>query len=280
MDPVADRARAEPAAPLRGLVQRYVGYRYEGLTPGRHIGLPSPWLTLIISLGAPTRLAVMPDPAQRSAEFTSLIGGLHTRPAVIAHSGDLFGVQVDLTPAGARSVLGIPAGSLGPLIVRLADVLGSDAEELVEGMATASSWPARFEMLDTVLDRRAGQIAQADAPLARAWNLIMETGGTIRVSQVASEVGWSRRQLSERFVREYGLTVKDAARVIRFHKSRLLIQHRAELTIAAAAAASGYYDQAHLAREWRMLAGCPPSTWVANEEIPFFQDTDNQEGGD
>ena len=27
----------------------------------------------------------------------------------------------------------------------------------------------------------------------------------------------------------------------------------------------GYFDQAHLAREFRALAGCPPSQWLAEE---------------
>jgi AraC-like DNA-binding protein len=35
--------------------------------------------------------------------------------------------------------------------------------------------------------------------------------------------------------------------------------------LADLAADCGYYDQAHLAREFRDLAGCPPSQWLAEE---------------
>ena len=35
--------------------------------------------------------------------------------------------------------------------------------------------------------------------------------------------------------------------------------------LADLAVAGGYYDQAHLAREFRGLAGCPPSRWLAEE---------------
>lgn len=276
----ADRAVTRPAERLRPLVSRYVGYRYTGLAPGTHRGLPSPYLTLVISLGPPTRVSAVSYPDQPPEDFIALVGGLHTRSAVIHYDGAMYGVQVDLTPAGARSLLGFPAGDLGPLVVRLADLLGSDVDELVERMVAAPDWPARFDLLNSVLGRRAGQIAPAEAPLTHAWDHIVKAAGDIRVSQVAAEVGWSRRQLGERFTREYGLTVKEACRVLRFHRSRLLIQHQAGITIGAAAAAAGYYDQAHLAREWRELAGCPPSTWLSAEELPFIQDAAEAKGAD
>jgi AraC-like DNA-binding protein len=39
----------------------------------------------------------------------------------------------------------------------------------------------------------------------------------------------------------------------------------AGLSLADLAVECGYYDQAHLAREFRALAGCPPTQWVAEE---------------
>jgi len=43
--------------------------------------------------------------------------------------------------------------------------------------------------------------------------------------------------------------------------------------LADVAALAGYYDQAHFTRDWRDLAGCSPTTWLA-EEFPSVQDTD------
>ena len=50
---VSESVRAAPAAPLRGLVSWYSGYRQEGVAPARHRGLPSPYLTVIITLDDP-----------------------------------------------------------------------------------------------------------------------------------------------------------------------------------------------------------------------------------
>jgi hypothetical protein len=43
---VSESVHAAPAAPLRGLIAWYAGYRQEGVPPAEHRGLPSPYLTL------------------------------------------------------------------------------------------------------------------------------------------------------------------------------------------------------------------------------------------
>jgi AraC-like DNA-binding protein len=269
MSPRFDGAEVRPPAHLAPLVERYVGYRYEGVPAGTHLGLPSRHLTVVISLGPPTRLARMADPAQAPASYAALAGGLHTRPAVIAHDGDLCGVQLMLTPRGARSLLGVPAGELGPQVIELDHLLA--AGELIDRMGEAHGWRARFAVLDEVLTRRLDQIAAPQVELDHAWRRIAACHGAVRVADLAADVGWSRRHLTERFTREYGLTPKEAARVMRFERSRRLLQRHDRPTLASVAAACGYYDQAHLAREWNDLAGCPPSTWLADEELPFLQ---------
>jgi transcriptional regulator GlxA family with amidase domain len=90
----------------------------------------------------------------------------------------------------------------------------------------------------------------------------------VRVSDLAAETGWSGRHLTSRFRAEIGLTPKAAARVIRFSRTRDLLVKRAAgggLRLADLAASCGYFDQAHLAREFNALAGCPPSRWLAEE---------------
>lgn len=277
-DVMGETVAARPGAGLAPLVERYVGYRYAGFAPGTHLGLPSRHLTVVISLGAPTRTVAMPDPRQPPAALTALAGGLHTSPAVIAHDGDLFGVQLALTPPGARALLGLPAGEIAGLVLALDDLLGPDAREVVERMSAATTWRARFAALDDVLRRRAARVpGRSAAPcpeLVHAWRCLTGSDGTARISEVADEVGWSRRHLGARFAAEYGLTPKEAARVLRFERSRKLVQQPGRPSLAAVAVACGYYDQAHLAREWNAIIGRPPSAWLAGEQLPFVQDDD------
>ena len=60
----------------------------------------------------------------------------------------MAGLQLDLTPAGARALLGCPAGALASLDVRLEDVLGPAGTELVERVCSVQGWPQRFAVLE------------------------------------------------------------------------------------------------------------------------------------
>src|SRR6516162_4274833 len=109
---VDEHCRRAPAEPLRRYVAWYTGYRQRGMPPARHRGLPSPFLTLIFTLDEPLTIAAHPDPGQPPGEFGTLLGGMHSTPALIAHDGAQSGIQVALRPLGARALLGLPAGEL------------------------------------------------------------------------------------------------------------------------------------------------------------------------
>jgi AraC-like DNA-binding protein len=266
---VSEYAWAAPAPPLRGLVAWYTGYREEGVPPASHRGLPSPYLTMIITLDDPLVIARHPDPATAPGCYPTLIGGLHTSPALITHDGRQSGVQVGLSPLGARALLGLPAGELANIDVDGTEVLGGTAREWHERLRQAVSWAARFAILDELLLARADPDQQVSREVAAAWRLLVGSGGAIRVAAVAEQVGWSPRYLRRRLLAETGLTPKSAARVARFDRARRLLQRQARAgqppALADLAATCGYYDQAHLAREFRELASCPPSAWLAEE---------------
>lgn len=266
-----ESAVARPGGRLSALVNRYSGYRIVNAAPGVHRGLPSRHLTVIVSLDGTVDLAALPDRRQPSRSFTALAGGLHTAPALIRHDGYQFGIQLELTPLGSRALLGLPAGELAGAVVDLDAVLGSAAGELTERLRAATTWTERLRRLDETLARLVRDRGLPDAALTHAWRRLAASGGAVGISDLAAEIGWSRRHLGERFRREYGVSPKQTARVMRFERSHRLLRRADRPAPADVAARCGYFDQAHLTREWRKLAGCPPTVWLA-EELPSVQD--------
>jgi AraC-like DNA-binding protein len=259
-----EHVRQVPAAPLRAYISWYAGYRQRGVPPALHRGLPSPALTLIFTLNEPLTMAAHPDPGQAPDSFTTLMGGLHTAPALIVHDGAQSGVQIALRPAGARALLGLPAGELANIDVPADAVLGPAAKRIHQRLGTAGTWPERFRVLDHEFS---GLITGTGLPpeVDFAWGLLLRSGGTVPVSELAERTGWSTRHLANRFREEIGLTPKAAARVIRFGRARRRLIVAGPGRLADVAAECGYFDQAHLAREFRALAGCPPTQWLAEE---------------
>lgn len=258
---------AQPCAALLPHVARYIGYRFEGFPPGLHQGLPSRFLAVNISMAAPIRVSSMPAPGQSPSAFQAPVAGLHPGPATIAHDGNQFGVSLDLTPLGARSVLGVPAAALRSTVVSLDDLLQGAAQELWERLTHAEDWATRWKALDDVLTRQLADGGRTAPDLRRAWQRLLETGGRIPIAELARELGWSQRHFGMRFRSELGLAPKVAARVIRFDRSASLLRHSPSRPLWEVALACGYSDQSHMNREWQALAAVSPTTWLS-EALP------------
>jgi AraC-like DNA-binding protein len=271
-----------PGSALRPYVDWGTGYRQSGIESASHRGLPSPWLTLIVTLDDPLVIVRHPDPGQPPSRHDFLLGGLHTAPALVTHEGRQSGIQLGLTPLGARRLLGLPAAELASIDVEAADVMGRLAGEVREQVVAAPGWAARFAVLEEFLTSRATagstpSMKPMKPEVGYAWQRLRQSRGAVSVASLAEETGWSARHLSAQFRAETGLSPKAAARVMRFDRARrrLARWHAAGQDawhaagrrgiLAALAAECGYYDQAHLAREFRDLAGCPPSRWLAEE---------------
>ncbi|WP_246842867.1 helix-turn-helix domain-containing protein [Allokutzneria sp. NRRL B-24872] len=257
-----------PPRALSPFVSAAHGYHVPASASGVHRGLPSRHLTLVLDLHEPLRV----EGLESSVAAHGVVGGLHTRPALIDASRPQEGVQYGLTPLGARTLLGLPAGELFDQVLDLGQLFGRDAALLVERLHSTPAWAERFALLDEALLRRLGdRTAELPPEVAEAWRVIFDGDGRARVDSLAAHVGWSRRHLTERFRLATGFTPKQAARVARFEAARRLLGSPTGPPLAEVAALCGFADQSHLAREWRALAGCSVGRWVL-DELPFVQD--------
>jgi AraC-like DNA-binding protein len=256
---------AVPSA-LAPYVTSLVAYDSDLGAPGVHRGLPTTSLTFVLPLGEPLDVG-WADQRAREKRW-STVSGLHAGPAAIHHDGRQRGIQLGLTTAGARALLGVPAAELAGELLEVGDVAPelaelperlheSDEPDLAAGLAVVA-WALTRALARNGEARPQAEVGRALAGLTRGE----------RVGDVADEVGYSRRRLGTLVKQETGLAPKEYQRVARFEASRSRLGHK---PLAEVAAECGYADQGHLARDWSELAGCSPSTWL-REEFPFLQD--------
>lgn len=255
-DEVKGHVRQAPGW-LRADVVNYAGYGVKRSKPQRTLHLPACTVTLFFGWGDPIRLH---DPYAREREGTaweSMAVGLCSHADISEISGTTYGVQVELTPLGAYRMLGMPLHHLANRATRPEEILGHRwVARLTGRLAQASDWPELCAVLDDTITTRLREGRWPSPVVLEAWNRLRRTHGQMTVSELARITGRSRRRLETLFSEQIGLPPKTLARVLRFQKA---ITQPPDRTVAETASACGYYDQAHLNRDFRALTDLTPT---------------------
>jgi AraC-like DNA-binding protein len=191
----------------------------------------------------------------------AIVSGCYGAPFEIDTRVHAAVVGVHFKPGAAAGFLGIPPGKLADSHVALEELWGHQSIELRERLCAASSPRDRFRILEHALrvwlargrDTRSA-VKQALAELDRP---------RIEVGQVSRELCLSRRRFIEIFTEDVGMTPKRYFKVRRFQRALAMATARSSPHWAELAVECGYFDQAHLCRDWAELTGVSPSQFVA-----------------
>lgn len=251
-----------PDPRLRGDVRGYHGYAEELARPVRRREPPSGDVVLIVNFGAAIRVDHPRGTARSIKAGGGFVAGLHESFALVGSSGAQRGVEVRFTPLGAHRFLGLPMDALANRVVELGDLAGAVAPDLAARLAASPDWATRFAILDAVIAARLGSTPAAPAGVAWAWHQLQLTGGRAEIGALAVELGCSRRHLVAQFREQIGLPPKTVARILRFQGALRLLGRDDRPSWAEIAHRCGYYDQAHLIRDFRRFAGRPPGEFL------------------
>jgi AraC-like DNA-binding protein len=245
-------------------VLAYRGFRDDAPAPTVRREPPSAVVPLVLDLGAGWRVGA-PAAGYRPRHLAGFAAGLHDAYALTEPAGPTTGIQINLSPLGARRLLRVPMYELANDVVPLEDLLGGWVEELRDRLAGAGSWAERFAAADAALGAPLLGGGGVSEGVEWIWRQLESTDGRTSIGTLAWKLGWSRKRLAARFREEVGLTPKAAARVLRFQALVERLRRRAGRPPAWAdlALESGYCDQSHLVREVGRLAGVTPRRLLA-----------------
>jgi len=262
--PPSDFEMVHRAADIRlsGIVLRMSGYREAAAGHFRQVQPASLVAPLIVNFGGPFAIGLGRTP-RTDERVTSFAAGLFAGPVVIDSFGSSNCLQIDFTPLGARRFFHVPMTELTNRMVALDDILGAEGVSFRDNLANESSWARRFDLAECFVARRVDAARDVSPAVGWAYDRLQATGGRIPVLALAREIGWSRKHLVDRCKAEIGLGPKTLARIVRFRRVMTLSQGRKSGGWADIAAANGYADQSHLARDFHELAGATPSTWLS-----------------
>jgi AraC-like DNA-binding protein len=198
------------------------------------------------------------------------VRGADTRPHPVGVFPKRTFVGIRFRPGAAARVLGLGGSELADARVGVSELWGVAEMERIESDLRACVSPAEAaSVLEDVVCARLPDVA--DAVVEGVVSAL--TRARTPVSELATQIGLSERQLRRRCLDALGYGPKMLDRILRFQRFRTLAERRSELGLARLAAVAGYADQAHLTRECRLLAGEPPAALRRRPMTDSFKTT-------
>lgn len=259
------RRAARPAPPLHGPARAFAAEADPDPDPTWNHELPGTGIEVILEFSGGWDLEI----DGRGAVVGSFAAGLVAGPVRSRPRGATRLVQLAVDPLAIPAVLGVPAGELRGAAVALDTVLGRDGDRLlelvdgsIEAAETADAWA--LGRLRAASEPGSAHAATSVPPdVQRAVALLRASGGRLTIEALAVELGCSRRHLARRFNTWLGATPSEYRRLVRFECTTSALRAEPARPLGALALDCGYADHAHMDREFRALAGAPPSVVAA-----------------
>jgi methylphosphotriester-DNA--protein-cysteine methyltransferase len=161
--------------------------------------------------------------------------------------------------AGAYAFFGIPQHELSGQVVALDAFAGRLDRQLASEVD--GDWPVarRCAAVERLLLAHLGRMKAGDELVERAVARLSAAHGLLSLSMIMAETGLSARQVERRFQRAVGLNPKLLCRILRFQRVWEAATEPGPKDWAALALDGGYYDQAHLIRDFAQFSGMTPA---------------------
>jgi AraC-like DNA-binding protein len=178
-------------------------------------------------------------------------------------------VAVRFHARSAYPFLRSPLTEITNSVVPLKEIWNNRGDEYTERVALARGMSARVRIVEEMLLEALRENGQRDCTIERCVQLIQNATEPIVITELASTLGLSSRQLSRRFQNAIGMTPKEFVRVHRFIRAARRMRERPDSSLTQMAYECAYFDQAHFNHEFREFAGMTPGQFTVAKNVAF-----------
>jgi AraC-like DNA-binding protein len=257
------RIEHHPADPrLGGAVAGYQT-RTADLT-GREVKVPLPARTEVILefyFTAPHLVEFQKTGERDRAPWTVAVGMQTFRRVDLVLSGRLDVFTVRLRPTGLHQLFGMPMTHFTDAAVEAEHLFGpGEADRLHMRLEAAGSLAARAAIMDAALLQHLKP--RAPSLLAAAAHRLRASHGAASLRDLERESGLSARQFRRAFKAEVGASPKLYGRIVRLNAAVDAKLAAPSTSWTEIAHQFGWFDQAHLDKDFAALAGASPTDFV------------------
>ena len=248
--------QVSPSARVRHLVHSFWTLEHDGLEPEPQRIVPDGRTELILNWGQPFRAL---HGSEWRPQPRSFLAGQIDGPLMLRPGGPARMLGIGLHPHAAARIFRQPMGELAKLFTPVDDL----SIPLSRHLEQALNSTVPIAAVEQALLAAAGT-SRPDQVIESALRCISASHGAVDIGRMSRDLGISLRQFERRFQSVVGLTPKLFCRVQRFNQVCGLLK-QPSANWAEAAVACGFYDQAHLIRECRKLAGTVPTRLLTED---------------
>jgi AraC-like DNA-binding protein len=165
-------------------------------------------------------------------------------------------------PGGLNAFTGLPLQLITDEQLALKEIAGGWHSRLESLLEKEKSLSAKINCLENfLLQRLPVQNISADK-IKHSVSLIQQSHGSIPVATLAAEAFMSLRNFERCFLQSVGVSPKKFSRIVRFMEIKQQLKTSSYTHLLSLALDNGFYDHAHLTREFRLFCGDSPTTYL------------------
>ena len=187
------------------------------------------------------------------------IVGTMTTFLEVEYLGEVRFIGIRFKPGGITAFIRVPVNEFTDSRVELFSTESVFDKSFSEDILWERSTTDIISFVDNYLLSRLPKLSLLDERVDYAVSLIKQGKGNIPIPLIAEQACLSKRQFERRFLAGIGISPKAFSRIIKFKNTHHLLKSGANQSLFDLAVDCGYYDHAHLIKEFKRLSGSLPS---------------------
>ncbi|MEQ8926344.1 MAG: helix-turn-helix domain-containing protein [Fulvivirga sp.] len=252
----------KPSIPLKNYIVNYWIVSGEGTTPFEQKVIPDGYPELIFHFGDNYEIRLF-DKWELQSKW--LFSGQISNHFYLRNTGVIDMLGIKLQPWAPKQLFGLDVGGFTDKVISISNFTSAELDALKSIIANLSNTIVNPEILDQYFQHLIENNTRKDGHFIAIVSKIIESKGQIKIDELITNAGISRRSFERKFVNIIGLSPKYFSRIIRFNNIFKLIQE-GDSSWCQVALHSGYYDQAHFIKEFKKFTGEKPSTYGLDDD--------------
>ncbi len=219
----------------------------------------------IVPDGCPELIVHLGDPFARRVgdrwvvQPRIFLAGTLTRPWLLRAGRRVHTLGMRFRPGAVTAALPVAMAEAADRELPVRALVGAGpAAVLARALRDAGSAAGRARAAQAWLAVQIALRGRTDDGAGPAVALVLTTRGRVPIAHVARRLGWTPRRMERLFRRDLGIRPKLYARIVRLNAALATLDENERSAAVDVALDAGYFDQAHLLRDFRSLAGRKP----------------------